>query len=60
MIFNAYDLNFDGYLNHYEVKVMLAYSYGSASDADAEWFINLVDSNYDNKISRRELYSVLQ
>ena len=59
LIFNAYDLNNDNYLSHYEVKIMLIYSYGSASDSDASWFIDLVDANGDNFISRTELYNVI-
>jgi len=60
MIFQSFDLNSDGFLSHAEVKTMLIYAYGSASDADATWFIDVCDSNNDNYISWYELYNAIQ
>ena len=59
LIFSANDFNNDNYLNHLEVKMMLSYSYGAASDSDASWFIDLVDVNGDDLISKGELYTIL-
>lgn len=60
IIFQYYDTNKDGFLNKAEVKRLLVDSYGAATDADAQWFIALVDSNWDGKISWYELYYAIQ
>jgi len=60
IIFDAFDNNNDGYLSFTEVKALLVYSYGSATDSDANWFIAVCDSNGDRYISWYELYYAIQ
>ena len=60
LIFQLYDKNQDGYLSKSEVKTLLVDSYGYATDSDTEWFIAVVDSNWDGKISWYELYNAIQ
>lgn len=60
MIFHVYDTNYDGYLSKAEIKRLLVDAYGYATDADAEWFVAIVDANFDGKISWTELYNVIE
>ena len=60
LIFQYYDYNLDGYLSKSEIKALLIDAYGYATDADAEWFVAVVDSNWDGKISWYELYYAIQ
>jgi Ca2+-binding EF-hand superfamily protein len=60
IIMNHYDTNFTGYLEINEVKNLLRDAQGYATDADAQWFLFVVDTNTDNMISRSELIAIIQ
>lgn len=60
IIFMYYDTNSDGYLNKSEIKTLLKDAQGHASDADVEWFLAVVDSDWDGKISWYELYAIVE
>jgi len=60
IIYDAFDFNNDGYLSFSEVKALLVYTYGSATDSDANWFISLIDANGDRYISWYEFYNAIQ
>ena len=60
LVFQYYDSNKDGFLQQAEVKRLLVDSYGYATDADAQWFIALLDANWDGKVSWYELYNAIE
>lgn len=58
LLMSTFDANNDGFLSYSEVSQLLTFAYGSAQDI--EWFMSVVDTNRDGKVSRSELYAAMQ
>jgi len=60
-LMNAYDTDKNGVLGFTEVKnLLIDLGYSNPASNDVYWFISLIDTNRDNKISWSELYNSLQ
>ena len=60
-LMNSYDTNKNGVLGFAEIKnLLIDLGYSNPTSNEVYWFISLIDTNRDNKISWSELYNSLE